>query len=329
MIKKFWMIILFVISSLFLSSCGGAKVDELEIKNYLSESYGIRDMSIEELRDIVQEPGETQNKRIITCTVVASNKYAMQTANWTLEFEQFDGEWVGTSGTMGHSEYQLTNEISEEDFAQVAFSEYVPAGLFDILDLKTDFEAETATAHILCYSFYETFYGCSEGTATVRWNPSNMCWEWFRQNVELSNYTITLSTDLSVHFERQDKDLYEVFDIVRESEATNNFCLKNYYCNYNNYYELFTPYREYKYELDDIVLDFQSYSYGSELRVAIPAVDSIRSKEANIVFYISGQTLYYVSPHNTTEKVAIKTDLPLGNYDEFTNLWPGTWQGAF
>ena len=136
MIKKFWMIILFVISSLFLSSCGGAKVDELEIKNYLSESYGIRDMSIEELRDIVQEPGETQNKRIITCTVVASNKYAMQTANWTLEFEQFDGEWVGTSGTMGHSEYQLTNEISEEDFAQVAFSEYVPAGLFDSPDFE-------------------------------------------------------------------------------------------------------------------------------------------------------------------------------------------------
>lgn len=327
--KKLFPLVLCIFGWLFLSSCGGSKVAESEIISYLNSQYSVWDMSVGELNNIVQETGEAQNKCVITCTAVASNKYAEQTANWTLIFEQFEGEWVGTSGTIGYNEYRLINEISEEDFAQIAFYEYTPSAYFEILDLETDFETETAVAHILSYSFNKTFYGRSEGTAMVCWNPSTMHWEAFRQNVSLSNYSITLSTDLSVHFERQDNDIYETFDIIRESETSNDFILKNYYCNYNNYYERFMPYKEYKYELDDTILDFQNYSYGIGLCATIPATDSIHSREINVLFYIIDQTLYYVSPKNKTVKIPIKSDLLVGDYSEFTGLWKGTWQGEY
>ena len=90
---------------LSLTGCGN-KVD-----SYYNES----DASADEIKDISQEQGNNDKEFIVSCTVKASNRYAVQTANWVITFERFENSWVGTGREMTYYETELQNGMSEEE----------------------------------------------------------------------------------------------------------------------------------------------------------------------------------------------------------------------
>ena len=100
---------------LSLTGCGN-KVDSESIRSYLESSYyNESDASVDEIKDISQEQGNNDKEFIVSCTVKASNRYAVQTANWVITFERFENSWVGTGREMTYYETELQNGMSEEE----------------------------------------------------------------------------------------------------------------------------------------------------------------------------------------------------------------------
>ena len=100
---------------LSLTGCGN-KVDSESIRSYLESSYyNESDASVDKIKDISQEQGNNDKEFIVSCTVKASNRYAVQTANWVITFERFENSWVGTGREMTYYETELQNGMSEEE----------------------------------------------------------------------------------------------------------------------------------------------------------------------------------------------------------------------
>ena len=99
---------------LSLTGCGN-KVDSESIRSYLESSYyNESNASVDEIKDISQEQGNNDKEFIVSCMVKASNRYAVQTANWVITFERFENSWVGTGREMTYYETELQNGMSEE-----------------------------------------------------------------------------------------------------------------------------------------------------------------------------------------------------------------------
>ena len=91
-------------------------MDSESIRSYLESSYyNESDASVDEIKDISQEQGNNDKEFIVSCTVKASNRYAVQTANWVITFERFENSWVGTGREMTYYETELQNGMSEEE----------------------------------------------------------------------------------------------------------------------------------------------------------------------------------------------------------------------
>lgn len=284
-------------------------------------------MELENIKDIIQESGETKNQIVLTCTATAKNKYAEQAVNWTINFEKFNDMWVGTSLSMGYEEFQLYDEIPEGDIGGIITQNYLNTAYFEIQDIQVDTESRTVAVHCIQYADYWSFYSETDVNINLRWDDSNM--EWVYSNTEyINDPTYVISSDISLDYERNSKNLSESFSIEQDNTAKGIYQLKNYHCTYYNRYDLFSPQTHHK--LDNQVITWQFKSgyelfdrdYGIGTLIA-----SYRSTNSRIIrFIVNGDTLYYISPYNITETLSIKTDIQrgeLGFWSKDVTLWQG------
>lgn len=325
--KKFIIITFCVFLSFLLSACGGPNVSKEEISNYISDCYFLdRNMTISELKDVLISQGETENRALVSCTTVASNQFAEQIANWTMEFEKFNNSWVGVELKKTHTETNLNNFLSEEDLANVVCEPYLPSAYFYFSDIEVLPENETAIAHCTLYTNRWAFYTKQEGDVILNWDPYSMGWvqeDFIDWDPEI---TAVITSDISTHFEKSDSNHYEVFDIEKNPDLLDSFLIKNYYCAYNTHNpwgSIFSR-RQLKYQMNDQTLNF-AYDH-NVLEATYKLEDSEYSEESKIKFTIENDKLKYDGPYHKYEILT----LPKGNFDVNSfgvTLWQGTYQG--
>lgn len=217
-------------------------VSNEEISTYLNEiyffPYGIE---LSEVNDVVEYPGEVENKIMLICTTIASNYYATQTANWELNFERFNGTWVGTDYQLGVNDREV-RELSIEEFGAIVCPEYGSNKYFEVINLETDFENKTVTAQTTYYQVFPGFYRSVPWTMSLYWDAKSMCWTYnhpstyeFNERTHGMNWQLHVP-DISGHY---DDNGHVIFDIECDPEGNGShdvFAIKNFsYC-YNEKY---------------------------------------------------------------------------------------------
>ena len=312
MFKKFAVITFILLSVFCLSSCGGRKISDEEISAYLySEYFSSRNMSLLKLSNVTEEPGETKNKVTLTCTTLATNEYAEQTSNWTMNFELFDKEWIGTGLFQDYSEYYLTTDLSEDDFAKIAFKGYNPDidTEYHIYEVKTDLESGTATARFCLRRDYRSYSICQEHIKTSQWDPNSMSWQCNEISEFVGDEEVIVTSDISGHYEGEvdgigfgGTDYTETFDIIKDTNS-NGYFLQNYCCKSKP-----GSFFVFEYTADDLPINF----YLSSGFNPKPQADlEIESHE--IKFILDNDKLYYVGPRSVTKNI-VHTDLEQGEF---------------
>lgn len=173
---------------LSLTGCGN-KVDSESIRSYLESSYyNESDASVDEIKDISQEQGNNDKEFIVSCTVKASNRYAVQTANWVITFERFENSWVGTGREMTYYETELQNGMSEEEMKDLVDleglywqKEFESWLTYDVSDwyCTADLENGECEVSYLLTTDYGGFQFFRVYRTTAEWNDRSM--QWFRK----------------------------------------------------------------------------------------------------------------------------------------------------
>ncbi|MCR5768321.1 MAG: hypothetical protein K6G45_07515 [Lachnospiraceae bacterium] len=198
-------------------------IKDENILNYLKNSYyDSKNLEIITV-DIIEEKTLAVNKEQLICTTKAENKYVSQTANWTLEFEDLDGEWIGVSNNIGLNKCVI-KELSQDEFAEIAFRDESGNSYFGIIDYDVDIENGTISADLIQYVNdyaymlkYTPFY-------MISWNSDTMD---YTIHKSYSESEILVKYDLSGHYEINKDDLSESFDIIPADEP-GKYKLKNY-----------------------------------------------------------------------------------------------------
>lgn len=264
--KSFRIHIMFsaMLLALLLAACSGSRsVSDDAIKAYLSRNYyDQRNLKLTEIKDVVEEKGETKNSVIVTCTASANNSYVEKTTNWTMQFEKMDGEWYGKGLQMGLDRRDL-HTLSEAQFADIAFENYYSYVYFDIDELNTD--SDTGTAQALCtqYENHSAYYTQQSVQKTLRWDEQECIWYPSPPGViPLEDETAHLKVDLAGNYSFEKNKLTLLFTLDHNPNNYEQYIMSNFYCDF----ELGSWYQKYKvYTLSDedsTVLDFKrNYNY--------------------------------------------------------------------
>ena len=209
-------------------TCCGNKVDSESIRSYLESSYyNESDASVDEIKDISQEQGNNDKEFIVSCTVKASNRYAVQTANWVITFERFENSWVGTGREMTYYETELQNGMSEEEMKDLVDleglywqKEFESWLTYDVSDwyCTADLENGECEVSYLLTTDYGGFQFFRVYRTTAEWNDRSM--QWFRKesNEYATSGEVVVTLDITGHYDFyiNGKQHY-TFDIEKDS----------------------------------------------------------------------------------------------------------------
>ena len=212
---------------LSLTGCGN-KVDSESIRSYLESSYyNESNASVDEIKDISQEQGNNDKEFIVSCTVKASNRYAVQTANWVITFERFENSWVGTGREMTYYETELQNGMSEEKMKDLVDleglywqKEFESWLTYDVSDwyCTADLENGECEVSYLLTTDYGGFQFFRVYRTTAEWNDRSM--QWFRKesNEYATSGEVVVTLDITGHYDFyiNGKQHY-TFDIEKDS----------------------------------------------------------------------------------------------------------------
>lgn len=300
------MLILFsamIFAFLFVACSGKRQVSDDTIKAYLMESYyGHRNLRLTEIRDITEEKGETKNKVIVTCTVSAENQYVDKTSNWTLQFEKMDGVWYGKNLKLGLDQKKL-HELTESQFAEIAFDSYLNFIYFDINELKTDLDLGTAIALCTQYENSAAYYTQQEVEISLYWSDSDCSWRCdFDKTHFIGGKAGYLKADISCSYEEISDNYALIFDVEQD---LNSYVLSNFVCRLRSG---FLGIDEYTIKGDlPYLLDFELQNWstgladirGTEMMCSsIPCAKSSYSS-SNFLLFVYGDTLYCRGPGTT------------------------------
>lgn len=280
-------------------------VSNEEIEVFLCDSYFLmRSIELLEIKDVVEYPGETQNEIMLTCTSVASNYYAKQTANWKLTFELFEDSWIGRTCEMGMHDCEV-RELTVEELGWIICPEYSDNTYFEILDFETDLSNKIATAETIYYITYPAYYLSSPWTMNLYWDDEDMRWTYYHVSTYDANeeahgmdWQIHLPSDFLGHYDIEYvMDRRSSFDIEADPENSNIFWVKNY-----SEYSSQSQYDNHNYVYNEVPFSFEfwrQYAEGLSTRFEIVRTSSEYGNTLYSKFYldIKGNTLNI--NHNT------------------------------
>lgn len=248
--KFLWLMIWTIVFGMFCSGCKSdvstllksQKVSDQEISDYLNDAYFLdHSLTLSEIKDVSEYPQETDNKMMLTCTTVASNEDVEQTANWELDFELFNGTWIGTDLDLGLNETVLVRDLTEETFAAAVCPVYHNYNYISIQRIDTDREAKTATAYCTMYTNGGAYYIGQDVQFSLEYRDQNGFMEWVYQQApivkeRIGDYSVVITSEIEGHYEIEAPgSYYAAFDIKQDGNGSNLFALKNFSAQVHNY----------------------------------------------------------------------------------------------
>lgn len=283
---------------LSLTGCGN-KVDSESIRSYLESSYyNESDASVDEIKDISQEQGNNDKEFIVSCTVKASNRYAVQTANWVITFERFENSWVGTGREMTYYETELQNGMSEEEMKDLVDleglywqKEFESWLTYDVSDwyCTADLENGECEVSYLLTTDYGGFQFFRVYRTTAEWTDRSM--QWFRKesNEYATSGEVVVTLDITGHYDFyiNGKQHY-TFDIEKDS---GQYYMRNF-TYYNRPYS--TDRLEASFEEKQLSFDWPEYSVTAPYWVGVYD-ENIKLEIMNGRLYFSRELISPVS----------------------------------
>ena len=258
---------------LSLTGCGN-KVDSESIRSYRQRMRLSRPGHVWEAledEDFLMKLGAVgigsdgnDKEFIVSCTVKASNRYAVQTANWVITFERFENSWVGTGREMTYYETELQNGMSEEEMKDLVDleglywqKEFESWLAYDVSDwyCTADLENGECEVSYLQTTDYGGFQFFRVYRTTAEWNDRSM--QWFRKesNEYATSGEVVVTLDITGHYDFyiNGKQHY-TFDIEKDS---GQYYMRNF-TYYNRPYS--TDRLEASFEEKQLSFDWPEYS---------------------------------------------------------------------
>lgn len=293
-------------------------VSNQEISDYLDIEYFSQcHMTITEIKDVTEYPTEFDNHIQLTCATIATNEYVEQIANWTLEFEYFDGTWVGISNAIGVNECSLISGLTEESLADIWGARNPDNTFLDVGVIETNYSDLTSIVRCSKYEDYGAYCFKQDLDLTYTWDSRTMQWD-ASAAPQYGDEQILISLDIYGHYEVSTDSRYLSFDLSAAGDQSNSFILQNFYTQFCPaiYWEEVTG--------EDISFSFSRGTYGNMFGVmsggsnlvATMKIDDINSDPSDdwssikAIFYITDNTLYYISGDRVVSGTyELKTDL--------------------
>ena len=305
-----------LLSAVFLlSGCGGGrKVEDETITSYLDEVYLLeRNLELTELTDVAETASESKNEVTVTCTTAANNKYGAETANWTLNFEKLNDQWIGTNYKKGVSEFEIY-DLPQDEFAEIAFKDYYSYIYFNIDEYNLDKENGSIEASCTAYKNAGSYYTQWEMTQLAHFNRDKMRWESNGSRDATDEILGGIKVDLSTHYENNNYSDAVRFDIEQDPNDPSKFVLKNFKYRYRKYsvIEEKTPT-----DGENVVMDFQYVTrtsmFGDHKMViaTIPCETTEWLGQSDVIrFYLYSDMLAYGIGYSREEDVLELTPAP-------------------
>lgn len=199
-VRKVFIIISMCLLCICLTACG-RKTKDADIEQYLQQAYfEARNLILEEVKEVTEQPGELANTVLVTCTTKASNEYVEQTAKWELLFEKFDGNMVGSKYEMRQNDYTLLSVLSEETVADEMADRFYNWIFFQITDVEENLNTGTVKYYYSVYDNHKAFYIKWDYVIEYKWNKYTMSWE-SGNDERLSDDELGLKVDLTGEYE--------------------------------------------------------------------------------------------------------------------------------
>lgn len=344
--RRFICLILLALAfAVICSGCGSGgsmllnsrKVSDQEISDYLNEVYFLgHGLTLSEIKDVTEYPEETANKMLLTCTTIAANDDVEQIANWELNFELFNGTWIGTDEEMGLHETTLVRDLTEQDFAAAVCPSYHNYNYISVQSIETDRETKTATAYCTVYTNGRGYYIAQDVQLLLTYGDQGGVMQWVYREAPLvqeciGDYRIVITPEVVDHYEIEiPGSIYATFDIEQDINDPNLLLIKNfnaqvYYHGWysNSWEELVAEDTPFSFFCPD---DFHGWwsGLGKSLTAKVELSNTISSSDLEtmqMTFQISGGSLYVSKGYS--DNSVLKSNLSDAlSFDQ--SYWTGT-----